>query len=86
MTKTIIAALAASLIAGGCSSSDNACLPPGEKATVIRSGTTEGYRFVTVKRANGEEVTCTGKNTPVLLQAGDEIDGATLTKANATKK
>ncbi len=85
-TGTIIAAAAVSLIATGCSSRDTSCLPTGEKAVVLRSGTAEGYRFVTVRRKNGEEVTCTGKNTPALLQEGDEIDGATLTRADATHK
>lgn len=68
-----------------CGGSKDACLPQGEKAIVLRTGTAEGYRFVTMRRTNGEEVTCTGKNTPVILQPGDEIDGWTLTRADATK-
>jgi hypothetical protein len=69
-----------------CGGGGKACLPQGEKAVVLRTGSAEGYRYVTVRRSNGEEVTCTGKNTPSLLQEGDEIDGWTLTRADATRR
>lgn len=68
-----------------CGGKDNACLPKGEKATVLRSGETEGFRYVTMRRTNGEEVTCTGKNTPLVTQPGDQIDGWTLERADAAR-
>lgn len=84
--KRTLAALVLIAATAGCGGKDSKlCLPTGEKGIVLRSGTTEGYRFVTLKRANGEEVTCTGKNTPTLMQPGDEVDGWTLTRAHAGK-
>lgn len=82
----IAALCAAAAILSGCGSKGDLCLPKGEKAIVLRTGDAEGYRFVTLKRSNGEEVTCTGKNTPLTLQPGDEIDGWTMTRADATKR
>lgn len=69
-----------------CGDRKEQCLPDGEKGTVLRTGSYEGLRYVTIKRGNGEEVTCSGKNTPVILQEGDKVDGSTLTKTSATKK
>lgn len=68
-----------------CGPKVETCLPSGERATVLRKGESEGYRYVTLRRADGEEVTCTGKNTPMILQPGDEIEGSTMEKADATK-
>lgn len=69
-----------------CGSKDEtACLPKGEKGIVMRTGEAEGYRFVTIRRENGEQVTCTGKNTPMAVVEGDEIDGSTMTRADPTK-
>jgi len=84
--KTTLALAALTATLASCGGDGNACLPKGEKAIVVRSGTAEGYRFVTLRRSNGEEVSCTGKNTPSLMQEGDEVDGWTLTRADATKK
>lgn len=61
------------------------CLPEGERATVLRKGADGGERFVTLKRSNGEEVTCLGDNSPQFMQDGDVVDGWTLTRADATK-
>lgn len=85
MTRTIISAALASVLLAGCGSGEDMCLPRGEKATVIRKGNEDGQRFVTLERSNGEEVTCIGDNTPVMLSVGDEIDGWTMRKADATK-
>lgn len=83
----IATALGAAIGLAACSGNDsNMCLPKGEKGVVLRSGTDEGFRYVTIKRANGEEVTCTGKSMPALLQEGDEVDGWTMTRVDATKK
>ena len=82
---SILALCVLSMGMASCGSDEQACLPEGEKATVLRAGEAEGYRYVTLKRTNGEEVTCTGKNTPVMLQPGDEVDGWTMTRADATK-
>jgi hypothetical protein len=81
----ITTSLCALALLSGCGGDTN-CLPKGEKGIVLRTGNAEGYRFATIRRSNGEEVTCTGKTTTVVLQEGDEIDGATLTRADATKK
>ena len=83
-TMTMICALA---FLSACGDGvDKTCLPKGEVGTVVRTGATEGYRFVTIKRSNGEEVTCTGKTTTVLLREGDSVDGQTLTRADASRK
>lgn len=82
----ITTAICSLALLSGCGGADTACLPKGEKGVVVRTGNTEGYRFATIRRSNGEEVTCTGKTTTVVLQEGDEVDGQTLTKADATKK
>jgi len=82
----IIGALAAATVLGGCSGSGKkACLPQGEKATVLRKGSDQGQLYVTLKRSNGEEVTCLGDSTPVLLSEGDVVDGWTMTRADPTK-
>ena len=83
--KRAIAMLTALCALTACGGRDNACLPKGEKATVLRTGEAEGYRFVTMRRSNGEEVTCTGKNTPLVMSPGDVVDGWTLDKADAAK-
>lgn len=85
MRKTTIIVLAATTLLAGCGGRNRDCLPQGERAIVIRKGTDDGQRFVTLRRRNGEEVTCVGKNTPVLLTVGDEIDGWTMQRADATR-
>lgn len=73
------------IVLAGCGDREESCLPQGETAEVIRKGTDDGQRYVTLKRDNGEQVTCIGDTTPVLLSVGDRIDGWTMRKADATK-
>lgn len=81
---TIILLCAGGVALSACSDPKKMCLPKGEKGTVLRTGSAEGYRFATIRRENGDEVTCTGKTSTVVLQPGDVIDGQNLTRASAT--